>query len=190
MNCNCERRNNSGNFSHKTVPVIRANGFSRSFEGSKRQVTRSPLHLSGPQPASSATCSAAKPIQTTTISSLEKLALVNTTALERGITRAGCFLVASTIRNDTRGEVEDRIACTNPTRRDKRFEYACTLGLSSCHGLSTVVISSCGRCHVPLPPVFSNQFPLTGMLMRHVYTEDRYARWRRFNRFPRFNNQF
>ena len=44
VNCNCERRNNSGNFSHKTVAVIRANGFSRSFERSKREVTRSPLH--------------------------------------------------------------------------------------------------------------------------------------------------
>ena len=49
VNCNCERRNNSGNFSHKTVPVIRANGFSRSFESVRRGKWRDLLstrHLS------------------------------------------------------------------------------------------------------------------------------------------------
>lgn len=74
----------------------------------------------------------------------------------------------SVARYDTGHVTGDRIACTTRHVAINVSKYACTLGLSSCRTAFPPFISSCGRCHVS---VFSNQFPLTGMLMRRVYTK-------------------
>ena len=76
----------------------------------------------------------------------------------------------------------------NPTRRDKRFEIRVhTWPFIVPHGLSTVYIfmRTMSRPRV-LESVSINGYVNATCL----YEEDRYARWRRTERFLRFNNQF